>query len=63
MGLKEKEEGGEGIGLKVGGRVDQGLANLQKELRELLWFAPMNIFSDCLIKNKLTKIVFADSKE
>jgi len=48
VGFKEKEEGGEGIGLEVGGRVDQGLANLQKELRELLRFAPMHILSDCL---------------
>jgi len=48
VGLKEKEQGGQGVRLKVGGRVDQGLTNLQKELRELLRFAPMHIFSDCL---------------
>ena len=52
MGLKEEEQGGKGVRLKAGRRVDQSLTNPQKELREFLRFAPMHIFSDCLIKNK-----------
>ena len=54
MGLEEKKQGGKGVRLKVGRRVDQRLAHPQKELREFLWFAPMHIFSDGLIEGKVT---------
>ena len=54
VGLEEKKQGGEGVGLKVGRRVDQGLTHPQKKLRELLRFAPVHIFSDRLIEGKVT---------
>ena len=63
VGLEEKKQGSEGVGLEVGGRVDQGLTHPQKKLRELLRFAPVHIFSDRLIEGKVTIKNFEGDKK